>query len=165
MNLSPEQTVSVPFPPHEAVRGEYVISTDPARLDAVAIHAYLTHSYWASGRTLETVTRSLRYSLCFGLYRDGQQVGLARVITDWTTYAYLCDVYVLEEHRGRGLGKWLVECVLAHPELQTVRRWTLVTSDAHGLYASYGFTPQANPDRHMELIRKPAPSAAVPPSS
>jgi len=165
VNLLPQHTALQPFAPYEAARGEYVISTDPARLDAVAIHAYLTRSYWASGRTLEAVTRSLHYSLCFGLYHSGRQVGLARVITDWTTYAYLCDVYVLEEHRGRGLGKWLVESVLAHPELQTVRRWTLITSDAHGLYAGYGFTPQANPDRHMELIRKPAPSATVPPSS
>ena len=148
------QTSIQPFPHFEVARGDYVLSTDPARLDAAAIHAYLTCSYWARGRTLETVVRSLRHSLCLGLYHCGHQVGLARAITDWTTYAYLCDVYVLEEHRGRGLGKWLVESVLAHPELQTVRRWSLITSDAHELYAAYGFTPQANPDRHMEMIRK-----------
>ena len=145
----------------EAQRGEYVVSTDPARLDAAAIRDYLARSYWAREIPLEVVRRSLAHSLCFGLYRrpsaDGTaggeaQVGLARVISDFATFAYLCDVYVLEAHRGRGLSKWLVEAVLAHPDLRGLRRFCLATLDAHGLYARYGFQVTAHPDRWMEII-------------
>jgi GNAT superfamily N-acetyltransferase len=138
-------------PPLETRRGDYSISTDPARLDALAIHAYLTSSYWARGIPLTTVEKSLRGSLCFGLYHFGEQVGLARVISDFATYAYLCDVYVLETHRGSGLGKWLMETVVTHPRLQGLRRFTLATRDAHGLYSQFGFRPLAQPDRHMEI--------------
>ncbi len=133
-------------------RGDYTISTDPARLDLDMIHAYVHHSYWAAGRPREVMVRALRHSLNFGLYHSDRQVGLARVITDYATFAYLCDVFILEEHRGAGLGKWLIEVVLAHPGLQGVRRWMLATRDAHELYARYGFTPLAAPDRQMERI-------------
>ncbi|HTS87383.1 MAG TPA: GNAT family N-acetyltransferase [Gemmatimonadales bacterium] len=139
---------------HREVRqGDFLISTDPARLDPVAIHGYLTRSYWAEGIPLETVVRSLHASLCFGLYRDSGQIGLARIVTDRTTFAYLCDVYVLEPFRGRGLGSWLMEQVMTHPDLQGLRRFSLVTRDAHGLYAPWGFAPLAQPDRHMEIVR------------
>ena len=134
-------------------RGPYSISTDPALLDPAAVHRYLTTSYWAQGIPLELVERSLRGSLCFGLYGSEGQVGLARVITDETTFAYLCDVYVLPEHQGRGLGRWLMECVMGSPRLQGLRRWMLVTRDAHGLYQHLGFGPPTNPAGIMEIVQ------------
>jgi GNAT superfamily N-acetyltransferase len=137
----------------EASRGTLLISTDPARLDVRAIHEYLTRSYWCPAVPVEIVERSIRGSLCFGLYDDGRQIGFARAITDRATFAYLADVYVLESHRGRGLAKWLIEVVMAHPDLQGLRRFSLVTRDAQGLYARYGFAPLAAPDRHMEIVR------------
>jgi len=140
--------------PLETAKDGYTISTDPARLDVAAIHAYLSRSYWAEGIPLATVAESLRHSLAFGLFDPaGRQVGLARVITDRATYAYLCDVYVLEGERGRGLGKWLVETVLQHPALNRLRRFMLATRDAHALYAQYGFNALRSPDRHMEIVR------------
>ena len=137
----------------EHARGPYVVSTDPERLDPPAIHRYLATSYWAEAIPLETVERSLRQSVCFGLYGPEGQVGLARVITDQATFAYLCDVYVLPEHQGRGLGRWLMECVLASPRLQGLRRWMLVTRDAHALYEGVGFRAPANPAGIMEIAR------------
>jgi GNAT superfamily N-acetyltransferase len=130
--------------------GELLISTDPAKLDVGAIHAYLARSYWAEGISRELVERSQRHSLCFGLFDANRQIGLARVISDYTTYAYLADVYVLENYRGRGLGKWLVGCVLAHPELQGLRRFNLVTRDAHELYRPFGFDAPKKPQNYME---------------
>lgn len=115
------------------------LSNDPARLDVDAIHAFLTRSYWAQGVSRERVARSLERSLCFGLFDGERQIGFARVITDRVTFGYLCDVYVLEPYRGRGLGKRLVEAVRAHPDLQGLRRMLLKTRDAHGLYEPYGF--------------------------
>lgn len=139
----------------EQAHGSYVISDDPQRLDVDAIHAYLVRSYWAAGVPRERVARSLKGSLCLGVYATGgAQVGLVRVITDRTTFAYLCDVYVLEEHRGHGLGKAAIRATMAHPDLQGLRRINLVTRDAHGLYASHGFTPLQFPDRHMEKLSK-----------
>jgi GNAT superfamily N-acetyltransferase len=127
-------------PPVTAQRDGYTISNDHARLDVDAIHAYLTRSYWATGIPREKVARSLEHSAGFGLYApEGAQIGFTRVITDWTTFAYLCDVYVLETHQGRGLGVWLVETVLANPGLQGIRRLALTTRDAHGLYEKMGF--------------------------
>lgn len=137
----------------ELTRGDYVISTDPTRLDSDAIHRYLSRSYWAEGIPLDVVKRSLAASLCFGLYHSNRQVGFARVITDRATFAYLGDVYVLEEHRGRGLGKWLMDAVFAHSALLGLRRFVLVTRDAHALYARYGFTPLRNPPGYMEIHR------------
>src|SRR5439155_16247150 len=129
--------------PHEVGRrGEFLVSTDPALLDVTLIHDFLSNrSYWATGRPLDVVRRSLDNSLCFGLYERRRQVGLARVVTDGATFAWLCDVFVLEAYRGRGLSKWLMECVLARPALAGGRRVLLGTRDAHGLYQRYGFTP------------------------
>lgn len=152
--------------PHlEDFRGPFRVSTDPARLDLTAIHSYLARSYWAEGIPREVVARSLEASLCFGLYEEELQIGLARVITDRATFAYLCDVYVLEEYRGRGLGRWLMETVMSHPDLQGLRRFSLVTRNAHGLYTPLGFAPLAQPDRHMEIVRPGAyrPADAVRP--
>lgn len=131
--------------------GEFEISTDPARIDLAAVHEFLTNSYWARGMPLEIVRRSIQYSICFGIYREAQQVGFARVITDCATFAYLGDVFVIESWRGRGLSKWLMECIRSHPALQGLRRWSLITRDAHRLYQQYGFTPLANPDGWMEI--------------
>ncbi len=138
---------------HEISEGGFTVSTDPARLDVDAVHAFLTTSYWAEGIPRETVERSLRNSLCFGLYEEERQVGLARVITDLATYAYLCDVYVLPEKRGRGLGKLLMRGVMEHPDLAGLRRFMLITRDAHELYRPFGFNGLAHPDRHMEIAR------------
>ncbi len=131
-------------------QGQFEISCDPARIDLEMVHRFLASSYWARGIPLETVRRSLQHSLCFGIYDQGQQIGFARVITDHATFAYLADVFVLETHRGLGLSKWLMQCILAHPELQHLRRWSLVTQDAHGLYRQFGFTQLASPERWME---------------
>ena len=135
--------------------GGYEISTDPARLDIAAMHAYLTRCYWSPGIPLETVQQAARNSLCFGLYEtsSGRQVGLTRVITDHATFAYLCDVYVLEEHRGRGLGKFLVGTAMAHPALTRARRAMLGTRDAHGLYRQFGFEDAAGTRILMEIVR------------
>jgi GNAT superfamily N-acetyltransferase len=135
----------------------YVVSTDPGRLDIERIHRFLTTAYWSTGIPLGVVRRSVANSLPFGLYApDGQQVGFARVVTDKATYAYLGDVYVEADHRAHGLGKFLVSCVLAHPELQGLRRWALATADAHDLYARHGFKPPSNPDIHLFIERAPA---------
>ena len=135
-------------------RGDFLISTDPARLDLDVIHGFLTTCYWAKGVPREIVARSIEHSLCFGVYDgNGAQVGLARVISDFATYAYIADVFVLESHRGRGLGKSLMECVMQHPALQGLRRWSLTTRDAHTLYAQSGFGPLKFPERYMEILR------------
>jgi GNAT superfamily N-acetyltransferase len=157
----------------EQRRGAFVISTDRSRLDVDLIHEFLTNCYWAKGIARDVVERSIENSLCFGIYDqsdrkspllpkpgrsgapaviDGStQVGFARIISDFATIAYLGDVFVLESHRGRGLGKWMMECIVQHPALQKLRRWILLTRDAHGLYQQFGFTPIAAPDRFMEL--------------
>ncbi len=134
-------------------RGRYSISTNPKRLDLEAIHAFLSHSFWAEGISKKLVARSIRHSLCFGLFDGRAQVGFARVVTDRATFAYLCDVYVLAGHRGKGLGKWLIDSVMAHPDLQGLRRFQLVTRDAHGLYKHFGFNKPRHPVRHMEIFK------------
>jgi GNAT superfamily N-acetyltransferase len=119
----------------------YEIATERDRLDLAYVHAFLTTSYWSPGIARDRVERAIAGSLCFGLYApDGAQAGFARVVTDRATFAYLADVFVGEEHRGRGLGVWLVQTILGHPELQGLRRWILATADAHGLYERFGFT-------------------------
>jgi GNAT superfamily N-acetyltransferase len=135
-------------------RDEFVISTDPVRLDLDVIHEFLTNCYWAKGIPRDVVARSIEHALCFGIY-DGSraQVGFARVISDFATIAYLGDVFVLKSHRGRGLSKWMMECITQHPALQGLRRWILLTSDAHRLYAQFGFTALKSADRYMELHR------------
>ena len=135
-------------------QGEFLISTDRARLDLDVVHGFLTNCYWAKGIPKEVVRRSIQHALCFGIYdADGAQVGFARVVSDFATIAYLGDVFVLESHRGRGLSKWLMECVMAHPALQGLRRWILLTRDAHGLYSQFGFMPVKASERYMELHR------------
>jgi GNAT superfamily N-acetyltransferase len=130
--------------------GELEITTDPARMDVPAIHAFLTRSYWAEGVDEATVRRSIAGSLSFAVLESTQLVGFARVISDRTTFAYLADVFVIEGLRGRGVSKWLMEVILAHPELKGLRRWMLATRDAHELYRKYGFTELAAPGRFME---------------
>ncbi len=135
----------------EYKRGDYLISTDCSKLDVQAIHAFLTESYWAKNIPFETVERSIENSLCFGVYDGDRQVGFARVITDYTTFAYIADVFILESHRGMGLSKWLMECIIKDPELQGLRRWLLATRDAHGLYRQIGFTELKAPERWMQI--------------
>jgi GNAT superfamily N-acetyltransferase len=135
-------------------RGEFLISTEPARLDLNVIYGFLTNCYWAKGIPREIVARSIEHSLCFGVYDgSGAQVGFARVVSDFATVAYLGDVFILESHSGRGLSKWLMECMMRHSALQNLRRWILLTRDAHGLYAQFGFAPVSSPERYMELHR------------
>jgi GNAT superfamily N-acetyltransferase len=140
-------------PVYESYRDHFTVSTDDGRLDVAAIHAALTESYWSPGIPLETVREALRHSLCFGLYEGERQIGFARLVTDWATFAYLADVYVLTEYRGQGLGVWLMECVMAHPVIPKLRRIQLVTRDAQGLYARFGFAPPADPGRALEIVR------------
>jgi N-acetylglutamate synthase-like GNAT family acetyltransferase len=133
-------------------QGEYEISCDKERLDVDAIHAFLERSYWSPGVPRSVVQRALSNSLCFGVYQADRQVGFARVVTDKATFAYMADVYILEPHRGRGLGKRLVESIMAHQDLQGLRRFMLITRDAHSLYAQFGFGAVAAPERIMEVL-------------
>lgn len=146
---------------HEWIEGEYCISTDRARLDLDVIHAGLDRSYWAAGIPREVVVRSIAGSLCFGLYHAGRQVGFARVISDGATFAYLSDVFLLESHRGRGIGQWFIRTILAHPDLQGLRRWLLATRDAHELYRKFGFRELEQPGIYMEIVRKNVYRAAA----
>jgi GNAT superfamily N-acetyltransferase len=147
---------------HSWSKGDYEISTDPTLVDVSVVHEFLTNCYWAKGIPADTVRRSIENSICFGVYHGSQQVGFARIISDCATFAYLADVFVLPLYRGRGLSRWLMECVVGHPDLQGLRRWMLATQDAHGLYARYGFTAVKNPEIWMErhdpeiYTRKPA---------
>lgn len=146
----------------------YEISTDKRRLDVTAVHAFLTNSYWSAGIPIGTVTTAVRNSVCIGAYADRQQVGFARMVTDRATFAYLADVYVLEDHRGKGLSQRLVEGLMSHPELQGLRRMMLATRDAHGLYEKFGFTALAVPGRFMErhnpnAYAHPSPGTPDPP--
>ena len=135
---------------HDWQRGEYTVSTDRTRLDLEVIHGFLVDCYWASGITRERVERSILHSLCFGLYREASQIGFQRVITDRSTFAYLADVFVLEEHRGKGLARWMVECAIQHPDLQGLRNWLLATRDAQALYRLCDFVPLGAPERWMQ---------------
>jgi GNAT superfamily N-acetyltransferase len=136
-------------------RNTLLISTDPARLDLDAIADMLSRAYWAQGRTRAVIARYVQHSLVFGVYDGDRQVGLARIVSDYTTFAWLCDVFIHEDYRGQGIGKWLMETILAHPDLQGLRRFLLATRDAHGLYSQYGFTPLQNPERWMEKFDPP----------
>lgn len=148
----------------DVTRGALAISTDPARLDIGMIHGFLTRSYWAQGIDEATVRRSVDNSLCFGLFHAERQVGFARVVTDRATFAYLADVFIIDELRGQALAKWMIEVILDHPDLQRLRRWLLATRDAHDLYRQYGFTALDSPARFMERYdaavyqRQPAPA-------
>ena len=130
--------------------GDYSISTDKSKLDIAIIYTYLSQdSYWAEQIPVGIVQRSIENSLCFGLYQKGLQVGFARIISDFATFAYLADVFVLPEHRGKGLSKWMMQVIMDLPDLQGLRRFLLTTRDAHGLYSQFGFTPYAQPERLM----------------
>lgn len=131
----------------------YTISTNKRRLDVDRVHQMLDEeSYWARGRSREIVAASIKHSLCFGIYKGDEQVGFARIITDYTTHVYLCDVIITEAHRGDGLGKWLISCILKHPKLQTPYCWFLLTRDAHGLYEQFGFHNAENLQKYMERV-------------
>jgi len=148
-----------------ATRGDFTISTDPGRLDLPAIHGFLTRSYWAQGIDQATVRLAVENSLCFGVFHGERQVGFARLVTDQATFAYLADVFIIEEFRGRGLAKWMMSVIADHPPLQRLRRWLLATRDAHELYRRYGFTELAAPARFMErhdptVYQRPPPARA-----
>jgi GNAT superfamily N-acetyltransferase len=137
----------------ERSQGEFTVSTDPRRVDLELVHGFLIRCYWAAGIPLDVVRRSVENSLCFGIYSGGRQLGFARVITDYATFAYVADVFVVESHRGRGLSKFLMECIMQHPQLQGLRRWSLATSDAHSLYSQFGFKALKKPEMWMEIHR------------
>jgi GNAT superfamily N-acetyltransferase len=133
----------------ETHRDQFMISTDPNKLDVDAIADMLTRAYWAKGRTHDMIARYIQHSLTFGVYDGARQIGLARVVSDYTTFAWLCDVFIHEDYRGHGIGKWLIETVHSHPDLQGLRRWMLATRDAHGLYEQFGWTLIDHPERWM----------------
>ena len=137
----------------ERSKDQFRVTTDVEQMDIDAIHAYLTRSYWAEGISKALMARAMAGSLCFGLFDAARQIGFARVITDRATYAYLCDVYVLEEYQARGLGTWMMQELMTHPDLQGLRRFGLVTRDAHRLYERCGFSALSNPAGHMEIVR------------
>ena len=144
----------------EVHKDKYTISTDPARLDIDAICDFLTRSYWAKARPRERTERAFANSLVFGVYDGDRQVGMARVVSDYAIFAYLCDVFIHEEYRAHGLGKWLIETVLDHPDLRGMRRWVLATSDAHELYRQFGWDALGKPDNWMEMFR-PFPEEGI----
>jgi len=135
---------------------KFRISTAKSELDVTAIHHFLsTQSYWAKGRSLETVKKSIENSLCFGGYLGSKQVGFARVVSDYAIFAWIMDVFILPEYRGRGYSKELMRAIVGNAKLQNLQRWGLGTEDAHGLYAQFGFSPIAKPANLMEIVRKP----------
>jgi len=136
----------------DIVKNGFTISTEKEKLDIELIHSFLNRTYWAEGISKETIRRSIEGSLCFGLFENDKQVGFARMITDKATFAYLADVFIIEEYRGRGLSKWLMGVIMSHPDLQGLRRMILATKDAHGLYKQFGFTPLINVDRWMQIL-------------
>ncbi|MEL6822159.1 MAG: GNAT family N-acetyltransferase [Calditrichota bacterium] len=138
---------------YEVQKDQFLITTNAKLLQVGVVHGYLTRSYWAKGIERSLVERALKYSLCFALLENHTQIGFARVITDYTAIGYLADVFVLETHQGKGLGRFLVETVLAHPELKTLRRFILVTADAHELYRKFGFDSPSQPEMYMDMLR------------
>jgi GNAT superfamily N-acetyltransferase len=139
-------------------RNEYLVSCDPAATSLDVVHRFLAdQSYWARNISREKVATEIANSLCFSVLHDGIQIGFARVISDRATIAYLGDVFILDAHRGKGLATWLMECVISHPDLQGLRRWILLTSDAHGLYEKFGFKPIASPLKWMEKVNLQVP--------
>ena len=132
-------------------KNDFIISDNRDDLDIQLIHGFLRNTYWSKGIPMDIVKKSIENSLCFGLFHDGKQIGFGRAITDRATFAYMADVFVIETYRGLGLGKWLVSCILDHPDLQGLRRWILATLDAHGLYEKFDFAPLREPERLMEI--------------
>jgi GNAT superfamily N-acetyltransferase len=139
---------------YEQRQDDFLVSTDPDLLQLDAIEAMLAGAYWAQGRPRHLILRSIQNSLCFGAYKDGLQVGFARLVTDYTTYAWLCDVIVQQAYRGAGLGKFMMRCVMSHPELKNLRRWSLATRDAHEFYRPFGFHEIESPQRFMEIFNR-----------
>ncbi len=140
------------IPTVEYHREGYTISTDKSRLNVDVIHHFLsTESYWAKGVPIEIVRKGIENSLCYGVYHGDEQVGFGRIVTDYATFAYLADIFILSTERGKGLGKWLVGSMVQHPELQKLRMWTLMTTEAHGLYAQFGFQQLSHPEKQMEM--------------
>ena len=137
----------------EIHRDQFTISTDPSRLDMNAVYDFLSRSYWAKGRPRERTDLAFANSLVLGLYEGSRMIGMARVITDFSIVAYLCDVFIHEEFRGRGLGKWLMQSMFEHPDLKHIRRWLLVTDDAHGLYRQFGFEQLPEVEKWMQRLR------------
>ena len=137
----------------EVHKDNFTISTDPARLDLDAICDFLTRAYWAKGRPRERTERAIANSLVFGIYEGNKQIGMARVVSDYAIFAYLCDVFIHEDYRAHGIGKWLMQTVMGHPDLQGLRRWTLATRDAHGLYRQFGWEDLQSPEKWMEILR------------
>lgn len=152
---------------HSWQRDNFLISTDKALLNLETIGELLGTSYWAPDRPIELTRRAIEHSLVFGVYDGERQIGFARLVTDYTLFAYLCDVMIADDYRGQGLGKWLVESILSHPEVRDVRRWLLITRDAHGLYRQFGFVGLDEPERYMEMMRIAAPAHELdlPPAS
>jgi len=138
----------------EVKRDQFTISTDSARLDIDTICEFLKRAYWANTRPRERTERAIQNSLVFGVYDNGKQIGMARVVSDYSIFAYLCDVFIHEDYRAHGLGKWLIQTIMEHPDLKEMRRWILVTSDAHGLYKQYGFTSIEDPEHWMQLFKQ-----------
>lgn len=138
----------------ETRRGGFTISTDPTRLDIDAVCDFLTRAYWANTRPRERTELAIQNSLVFGVYEGKRQIGLARVVTDYSIFAYLCDVFIHEDYRAHGLGKWLIQTILDHPDLRDMRRWVLVTNDAHGLYRQFGFTSIEDPEHWMQMFKR-----------
>lgn len=137
-----------------ASKGGFTITTDIAKLNLEVIFDFLAnHSHWARNIPFSTMMKSIENSLCFGLFRDNEQIGFARVVSDYATFAWLADVFILEDHRGKGLAKWLMECIVNHPDLQGLRRWILATRSAHGLYTKYGFVPLKKVDAFLEIYQ------------
>ena len=133
--------------------GYFSCSTDKSKLQLEIIHHYLSEkSYWAKGRSMKKIKTSIENSECFGIYNKEKQVGFARVVSDFAIYGYILDVFVLEDERGKGLGKWLMHCIMNHPKLTEIHRWMLGTEDAHGLYKQFGFTPLKKVQIHMERV-------------
>lgn len=142
--------------PFEVTKDNLTISTDPHRIDLETVCGFLSRSYWAQNRTRLTIECALRNSLVFGVYEEDRMIAMARIVSDFATFAWLCDVFVHEDYRGRGIGKWLMESILAHPELQGLHRWLLATRDAHGLYSQYGYSSLHNIERWMERFNPDA---------
>ena len=132
-------------------KDQFTITTEKEKFDVEFIHSFLTRSYWAEGISKDVIKRSIDGALCFGLFENDKQIGFARMITDKATFAYLADVFIIEEYRGRGLSKWLMEVIMSHPSVQGLRRMMLATKDAHGLYQKFGFTALNNTDRWMQI--------------
>lgn len=133
-------------------KGGFTVTTDKEKIDIDILHNFLNQSYWANGRTIQTIVTSIENSLCFSMFKGEKQIGFARVITDYATFAYLCDVYIEEDYRGNGLGIWMLECILNYPNLLDLKKWLLATRDAHELYRKFGFYSLPNPEKYMEIV-------------